>query len=179
MKIKSRILLTSAVFLILFGIIIYQRQVISNLNQNISEKSPSSSVENVSEKTESPEIAEVENSEVKEGVSLRGEHEFNWNVLEVIDINGDGQEEIINYVRTASWFNSIYILTPSSDGTLKLFCEHCHFIYYGGFGKIEFVDINNDKKMEVKLWGASDGININKNKEPEIYYFINNDFIKK
>lgn len=109
---------------------------------------------------------------------IRGEElSLKSNSIEVIDINGDKKEEIINFSKSASWWNDVYILTPKDDGTFGLFCEHCHFNYNGSSGTIEFVDLNNDGKIEVKISGIEGGEDVSK--DTGVYYFIDGDYVKK
>lgn len=117
---------------------------------------------------------ELEKEQTLKSLILKGENlSLKSNILSIIDINNDGKDEIINRVKTASWTDNVYILTPKEDGTFGLFCEHCHFFYHAGNKGIEFEDLNNDNILDVKLWFEPDS------KEPELFYFINGDYIKK
>jgi len=128
------------------------------------------------QKINKPSVSKVdlEKEQTPKSLILKGENlSLKSYILSTIDINNDGKDEIINRVKTASWTDNVYILTPKEDGTFDLFCEHCHFFYHAGNKGIQFMDLNNDGIFDVKLWLELDS------KEPELFYFINGDYIKK
>lgn len=91
------------------------------------------------------------------------------NILQPIDINNDGKDEVLNLFKTASWSSRFYILTPGDDGTLKLFCKNCSFEYSAIEEIFDLIDLDNDGILEVKISNLETGTD-------RTYHFVNNDY---
>ena len=124
--------------------------------------------------TEQEEIEQLETEETENGQEEKIEtilvKDGLWsNMLQPIDINNDDKDEVFNFLKTASWTNYFYILTPAEDGTFKLFCKNCSFEFNASQEIFDLIDLDDDEILEVYVYNLED-------KTSRIYRFVNNDY---
>lgn len=101
---------------------------------------------------------------------------LNGSCLTTVDINNDGEEEIVYEPKSASWHNVTFILREKKDGEgfFELFCKNCVFSSYATY--IELRDVNGDNLIDVIEPMVMDS---NQKFRFKVYYFEDNDFVLK